>query len=87
MGWVEQDTLASTGTQHSTIIGVIAHPLERFLRFNNSVAKRVPTPNRVRYRAAIDEIFPTPPFSALAIFLLWTNGALKVGPGRMRQPR
>ena len=29
----------------TVVIGVIAHPLYRLSKFNNSVAKRLPTPN------------------------------------------
>ena len=37
-----------------------------------------------RFLAAMDETSPTAPLSALALFLLRSNRALKVGPGGVR---
>ena len=48
-----------------------------------SVTKRVPTPNST-FSGAYLRDRSKPPFSALTIFLLWSNRALKVGPGDVR---
>ena len=38
-----------------------------------------------RFRTAVDEVFPTPLFSALTLFfLLRSNRDLKVGPGGLQ---
>ena len=56
-----------------------AHPRDRLSKFNGSVvAERVPTPTpkgtfMVSGQLLIEEIFPTPHFSAPTTFLLWSN--------------
>ena len=50
------------------------------------VVRRKKAPGSCGSQRAMDEIFPTPPFSVLTpfsgltLFLLWSNRALKVGP-------
>lgn len=56
-------------------------PVDRLSRFNSSVAKRVMAPS---VTVSSSHRRKTSPFAALALFLLWIDEALKVGPGVLR---
>ena len=58
------------------------NPLDRFLELDYSATKGLPTPNDTSPDSYIwTRSFPTPPLSALALFLLRSNRTLKVVPG------